>query len=198
MARLTKSAISLESIASRRIERKRSSGRRAVVANVRMRLQSLPRRHQLELEGRSPGRADVRMLAALFIIALTAALPAGALYWLMRPTVLPNPGIASYRPPRPDPLLPLVARQTRDVRSISAMKRENGSLPADPGSAFAAVQDAEPASEGLASTTIGQQRRQRSARKQSRQQNPSFSARGQAAPFNNWANRDHSFASWYR
>jgi len=72
------------------------------------------------------------------------------------------------------------------------MKRENELLRADPGSAFAAAQ------EGLAATTMRQQRRQRSARKQSPQQNPSVAARGQAAPFNNWANRDDSLASWYR
>jgi hypothetical protein len=37
-------------------------------------------------------------LAALFLIGLSAALPAGVLYWLMEPTIVPNPGIAAYRP----------------------------------------------------------------------------------------------------
>jgi hypothetical protein len=153
-----------------------------------------------ELEGRSPGRTDLRMLAALLIIALSAALPAGTLYWLMRPIILPNPGISAYRPPRPDPLLPLIARETGDpyALSIAAAKRENERQRAGAGSAFAAAQDAELATVGLASTRIRPQKRQRSARMQSRQQNPFVSAHTPATPFNIWADRDHSFATWYR
>src|SRR5689334_1987934 len=44
------------------------------------------------------------LLGAFFLIALTGLLPAGALYWLMRPTVVVNPGLNAYQPPRPDPL----------------------------------------------------------------------------------------------
>jgi hypothetical protein len=145
-------------------------------------------------------RADPGILAALFVIGLSASLPAGVLYWLMRPTILPNPGMSAYRPPRPDPLFPLIARETRDpyALSIAAAKQENGLLRADARSALAAAQDAEPTAGGLASTTLRPQRRQRSARTQSRQQNPSVSAHEPAAPFNTWANRDRSFASWYR
>jgi hypothetical protein len=149
------------------------------------------------MEGRPPIHADLRMLAALLIIAVSAALPAGALYWLMRPTILPNPGISAYRAPRPDPLLPLIARPTTDpyALSIAAAKRENERLRADAGSAFAAVQDAESAPGRLPS---GQPKRHRSARTQSRQQNPTVSVHEPVAPFNSWANRDHSFAIWYR
>jgi hypothetical protein len=155
---------------------------------------------QYGMEGRLPIRADPGILAALFVIGLSASLPAGVLYWLMRPTILPNPGMSAYRPPRPDPLFPLIARETRDpyALSIAAAKQENGLLRADARSALAAAQDAEPTAGGLASTTLRPQRRQRSARTQSRQQNPSVSAHEPAAPFNTWANRDRSFASWYR
>jgi hypothetical protein len=92
--------------------------------------------------------------------------------------------------------LPVIARETRDpyALSIAAAKRENELLRADAASAFAAAQDAEPAAGRLAST-MRQQSRQRSARTQSRQQNPSVSAREPAELFNTWANRDHSFAS---
>jgi hypothetical protein len=39
-------------------------------------------------------RGDAGILFALFVIALSASLPVGALYWLMRPMALPNPGIS--------------------------------------------------------------------------------------------------------
>src|SRR3954451_23122027 len=142
------------------------------------------------MEGRAPIHADAGILAGLFAIALTAAIPAGALYWLMRPTIVPNPGISAYRPPTPDPQVPLVARATRDpyALSIAAAKRESAVLRGDAGSGFAAAQDAEPAAGRLASS---RQKRHRSAR----EQNPTVSAHAPIAPFNSWA-RDHSFATW--
>jgi len=60
------------------------------------------------------------------MLALCGGLPAGALYCLMRPTVLPDPGIKAYRPPRADSTFPPSVRQTRDSHtlSISAGKRD--------------------------------------------------------------------------
>jgi hypothetical protein len=152
------------------------------------------------MEGSPPIRADAGILAALFVIGLSAALPATVLYWVMRPSIAPNPGISAYRPPRPDPLLLLIPRETRDpyALSIAAAKRENELLHADAQSAFAAARDAKPAAEVSDQTSIRQQKRQRSARTQSRQSHPSISAHELEAPFNSWANRDHSFATWYR
>jgi hypothetical protein len=71
-------------------------------------------------------------------------------------------------------------------------------LHADAQSAFAAAQDAKPAAEVSDQTSIRQQKRQRSARTQSRQSHPSISAQELEAPFNSSADRDHSFATWYR
>jgi hypothetical protein len=116
-------------------------------------------------EGASPIRADTKSLVALFVIGLAASLPFGALYWLMRPTILPNPGLTSYQAPRPDPVVPRVAGGVDEsyTLSIAAAKRENELLRQDAGSAFASAQDAEPGTERLASTTR-QQSRQRSVR----------------------------------
>jgi len=70
------------------------------------------------MEAGSPLRVDASIFAALVFIGLGAALPVAALYWLMRPTIVPNPGISAYRPPKPDPLLPLISRATRPVRHV--------------------------------------------------------------------------------
>jgi hypothetical protein len=152
------------------------------------------------MKGRLSIQDDTGIFAALFVIGLSASLPAGVLYWLMRPTILPNPGTGAYRPPIPDPLFPIIARQARDpdALSIAAAKRENELLHAEPGGAFAAAQDTKPAAEVLASPTIRQQKRQRSARTQGRQQSRSIAAQEPATPFNSWASRDHSFTTWYR
>jgi hypothetical protein len=125
----------------------------------------LVQKHSLGMEGASPIRADTKILVALFVIGLTASLPFGALYWLMRPTILPNPGLTSYQAPRPDPVVPRVAGRVDEsyTLSIAAAKRENELLRPDAGSAFASAQNAEPGTERLASTTR-QQSRQRSVR----------------------------------
>src|SRR5436190_22297242 len=148
------------------------------------------------MEGRAPIHADAGILAGLFAIALTAAIPAGALYWLMRPTIVANPGISAYRPPKPDPLLPLVSRATRDpyTLSIAAAKRENELMHADAKSSFASLQDAEPVGREMASRTIRRQNRQLGARTQTGQQDRSIPAHAPVPPFNSGA-RDHSFAT---
>jgi hypothetical protein len=150
------------------------------------------------MEARSPIQADAGILAGLFVIGLSAALPAGALYWLMRPTIVPNPGISAYRTPRPDPVVPLVSRAIRDpyALSIAAAKRENELMHADAKSSFASVQDAEPGGRGVASMTAARQKRQLRARTQPGPQDRSIPAHAPIPPFNSWA-RDHSFATWY-
>ena len=171
----------------------------------------LPERHSLQerisyasvrygMDERFSIRADTGIFAVLFVIGLSASLPAGVLYWLMRPTILPNPGMSAYRPPRPDPLFPIIARHARDpyALSIAAAKRENELLHAEPAAAFASAQDTKPAAEVLASPTIRQQKRQRSARTQGRQQSRSIVAQEPATPLHSLAIRDHAFATWYR
>ena len=137
--------------------------------------------------------ADVSVLAALFLLALTAVVPASVMYWLMRPTILPNPGISAYRPPRPDPFVTPSAKEDRDLHalSIAAAKRANEQLPRE--GAFASAPPAESA--GAASTK--RQRPQRTARASTRPA-PSFTAQAQGASLNAWANRDHPFGIWYR
>jgi len=145
-------------------------------------------------------RADTGIFAVLFVIGLSASLPAGVLYWLMRPTVLPNPGMSAYRPPRPDPLFPIIARHARDpyAPSIAAAKRQNELVHSEPAAAFASAQDTKPAAEVLASPTIRQQKHQRSARTQGRHQSRSIAAQEPATPLHSLAIRDHAFATWYR
>jgi hypothetical protein len=154
---------------------------------------------QHSMEERPPIRPDAGILAALFVIGLSAALPVTVLYWLMRPTTVPNPGISAYRPPRPDPVLPLIPRETGDpyALSIAAAKRENELLHADAQSAFGAARDAIPTAEVSDQTSLRQQKRQRSAGAQGRRQNQSIPEHAPIPPSNSWAG-DHSFATWYR
>ena len=78
-------------------------------------------------------RANTGVLGAFFLIALTGLLPAGVLYWLMRPTVIVNPALRAYQAPRPDPLF---ARNSNpNVSPFGAAKQQS----TDGRSAFAAV-----------------------------------------------------------
>jgi hypothetical protein len=96
-------------------------------------------------------RANTGLLGAFFLISLTGLLPAGALYWLMRPTVIVNPGLRAYQAPRPDPLF---ARNSNPhVSPFGAAKQQS----ADGRSAFAAVRTEIP--EG-ASADLGKKKRQ--------------------------------------
>ena len=96
-------------------------------------------------------RAHTGLLAAFFLISLTGLLPAVTLYWLMRPTVINNPGLRAYQAPRPDPLF---ARNSNPpVSPFGAAKQQS----ADGRSAFAAVRTGIP--EG-ASAGIGKKKRQ--------------------------------------
>jgi hypothetical protein len=78
-------------------------------------------------------RAHTGLLGAFFLISLTGLLPAVVLYWLMRPTVILNPGLRAYQAPRPDPQF---ARNSNPHISPSGIAMEQS---ADGRSAFAAV-----------------------------------------------------------
>jgi hypothetical protein len=115
----------------------------------------------------------------MWIIGVCGVVPAGALYWLMRPTVLPNPGVNAYRPPKPDSTFPRIVRDTRDPHTLSIAVAGEGARRLD-------------------LTTVVQQRRQRTVRANTFQKQPSSPARAPGAPVISWANRDHSFGTWYR
>jgi hypothetical protein len=153
-----------------------------------------PTEHSLGMERASPIRADTKILVALFVIGLTASLPFGALYWLMRPTILPNPGLTSYQAPRPDPVVPRVAGGVEEsyTLSIAAAKRENELLNANAKSAFAAARDAKPAAEAASPSTVAQQKRQRSARTRS------LFAHELETPVHSSALRGQAFGTWNR
>jgi len=65
----------------------------------------------------------------LLAVGAGAALIAAVLYWLMQPTVLPNPGLAGYHAPMPDPILPRVTSRMTPIDTYRAelelAKREN-------------------------------------------------------------------------
>jgi len=140
-------------------------------------------------------RGDAGILFALFVIALSASLPVGALYWLMRPMALPNPGIRAYQAPRSDPIIPRVPSGVDEsyALSITAAKRENERLHGKSRSRVAA--SACQASGGSVGVAMVQQTRQRSTRKQ-RPQSPLPTVH--EPPGHSWALRDHEFGIWYR
>src|SRR5262245_23582965 len=54
-------------------------------------------------------RVDVTILMPLLRVGAGAVVFASILYWMMQPTVLPNPGLAGYHAPTPDPIIPRIA-----------------------------------------------------------------------------------------
>jgi hypothetical protein len=139
-------------------------------------------------------RGDAKILFAIFAIALSASLPVGALYWLMRPMALPNPGISAYQAPKSNPTIPQGPSDVYESYALStaAIKRENGRHTKSR-SGFAAR--AHHASRGNVGVAMVQQTRQRSARKQ-HPQSPWPTVREPPGRF--WALRDHQFGIWYR
>jgi hypothetical protein len=102
------------------------------------------------MKRRSAFHANTGLLGGLFLISLTGLLPAVVLYWLMRPTVIVNPGVRAYQAPRPDALF---ARNSNPhVSPFGAAKQQS----ADGRSAFAAARTGIP--EGAAD--IGKKKRQ--------------------------------------
>jgi hypothetical protein len=69
------------------------------------------------------------MLMALLPLTAGAVGIASILYWLMQPMVLPNPGLAAYQPPTPDPIVPRISSQAGrndfDRAAVELAKREN-------------------------------------------------------------------------
>jgi hypothetical protein len=125
-------------------------------------------------------RAGAELLGVFFIIGSTGLLPAGVLYWLMRPTIVTNPGLGAYQVPRPDPLIPRTSTLVVDSRAAAfvAAKQQTESQ-ADGRSAFAAAQKNPP--EAIRKKR-GQVRAQAHARRAPSA--PAFGAIG--------------FAGWYR
>jgi len=144
--------------------------------------------------GRVTVRGDAKIGFALFAVALSASLPVGALYWLMRPMALPNPGISTYQAPRSDPT---ISRGPSDVYeayalSTTAVKRGNERPHAKSRSGFSARAHVSRRNVGVA---MVQQTRQRSARKHY-PQSPWPAVRESPGHF--WAFRNHEFGMWYR
>lgn len=140
-----------------------------------------------------PMRAEAGILLALLIIALTASLPVGVLYWLNRPMAFPNPGISAYEAPKSDTLVPRAATGVHEsyALSISAAKQKEPSHAKR--SRFAA--SARRAGSASISVAMVQRKRQLSERKQ-RPQSPIPAIHG--FQDHSWAYRDQQFGIWYR
>jgi hypothetical protein len=142
-----------------------------------------------------PIRGDVGIFLALCVIALSASLPMGALYWLMRPMALPNPGISAYQAPRSDPIVRRIPGGVYEsyALSITAAKRENERSHAKSRPRFAA--STRQASSGRVRVAMVPQTQQRNARRQ-RLQFPL--PPGREPPGHSWAFWDRDFGTWYR
>jgi hypothetical protein len=137
-------------------------------------------------------RDDAKMVFALFALALGTSLPVGALYWLMRPTALPNPGISTYQAPKSDPTITRGPSGAYEAYALSttAVKRGNERPHAKSRSGFSASARVSRRNVGLA---MVQQTRERSAHKQY-SQSPWRGLRERPGRF--WAFRDHEFGMW--
>jgi hypothetical protein len=85
-------------------------------------------------------RAGAELLSAFFLIGFTGLLPAGVLYWLMRPTIVVNPGLSAYQAPRPDPLFPRIANRAANSHALPFVAaKQQAEWQLDGRSAFAAA-----------------------------------------------------------
>jgi len=85
--------------------------------------------------------SDFGILVYLAYVSGVALVLALTLYWLMLPTVLPNRGLAAYKPPVAASVFLLTSTATSEgmVRSADAAAKEaNGELGLEPRSALAA------------------------------------------------------------
>ena len=139
-------------------------------------------------------RSDAKVAFALLAVALSASLPVGALYWLMRPMVLRNPGIATYQAPRSAPPIPRGPSGVYEANALSTtpVKRGNERPHAKSRSGFSASPHVSRRNVGVA---MVQQTRQRTARKQY-PQSAWPSVRENPGRF--WAFRDQEYRMWYR
>jgi hypothetical protein len=133
-------------------------------------------------------RANTGLLGAFFLISLTGLLPAVVLYWLMRPTVIVNPGLHAYQAPRPDLLF---ARNSNPHVSPFGAARQQS---ADGQSAFAAVLTGIP--EG-ASADIGKKKRPVKPRAYARR-SISPLAYEATSPVSSWPVGTYGFPNWQR
>lgn len=99
------------------------------------------------MQRHSAFHANAGLLGAFLLIGLTGLVPAGVLYWLMRPTVIVNPGLSAYQAPKPDPLF---AGNSNYL--FGAAKQQS----VDGRSAFAAARNAIPET----SADVGKKKRQ--------------------------------------
>jgi hypothetical protein len=127
-------------------------------------------------------RANTGLLGAFFLIALTGLLPAGILYWLMRPTVIVNPGLRAYQAPRPDPLF---ARN-----SFGVAKQQS----ADGRSAFAEVRKEVP---GGGSPEVEKKKRQVKLRAYARRPTSPL-AYETTSSVSSWPAQTYGSPNWYR
>jgi hypothetical protein len=147
------------------------------------------------MKRKSVFRANTGLLGAFFLIALTGLTPAGVLYWLMRPTVIVNPGVSAYQAPKPDPLLPRGSNYalTSHVSPFGAAKQQSD-LRSYGRSAFAAAQKALPEA---ASADIGKKKRQVKPRSYARRFNSPLAYEA-TNPISSWPVGTYGSTNWYR
>jgi hypothetical protein len=128
-------------------------------------------------------RANTGLLGVFFLISLTCLLPAGVLYWLMRPTVILNTGLGAYQAPRPDPLF----ARGPNYASFGAAKQQS----TDARSALAAVRDAG------SSADIGKKKRQVKPRAYARRSNSPLAYEA-TTPLSSWPVGTYGSPNWNR
>jgi len=136
------------------------------------------------MKANSSTRPNAGLLGALFLVSLTGLIPAGVLYWLMRPTVIVNPGLRAYHTPKPDSLF--AYNPNSQVSPFVAAKQST-----DGRSAFAAVR-----TEG-ASAVIEKKKRQAKPRAYARRSTPPL-AYDTTAPASSWPVGTYGSSTWYR
>jgi hypothetical protein len=133
-------------------------------------------------------RAESGLLLYLLCVAAGAAVIACVLYYLMRATVLPNPGLSAYKTPTTDPIIPRTSKDADILEayglSIAAAKEQNELLGLDgPGTTPAVA--AAPGPERKA-VPAKEQKPQRAVRTRRRESPPD--------PTRAWAHR--SYGLW--
>jgi hypothetical protein len=129
-------------------------------------------------------RAHTGLLGPFFLISLTGLLPAVALYWLMRPTVIPNPGLSAYHAPQPDSLF----AHNPNYGSFATAKQES----TDARSAYAAVRTGIPE---RSSADIGKKKSQVKPRAYARRSTSPLAYEATTNPVASWS---VGSPNWYR
>ncbi|MGH6769814.1 MAG: hypothetical protein ACRECO_12440 [Xanthobacteraceae bacterium] len=88
-------------------------------------------------------RADIALLFYLALVIAFMGLFAAAIFWLTRPTVLPNAGYAAYKPPvqafRFQEAAAMTSAEDMEGRALAVAERENAKQGIDALMAFARV-----------------------------------------------------------